>query len=126
MLLVLLIVPFAAGKDSPLAYQQGTITGWNTQHGSVTGAATGRSIPTHKDVYDLKGVEATYEFDDCGSFGTGKFQAGQAVEYRVDGKRIYVRRNDGKEYKCKIEGMKTAESQKPDASPSTAPSAKPQ
>jgi hypothetical protein len=55
----------------------------------------------------LKGAEAVYEIDDCGFFGAGHFEAGQAVDYRVDGKRIFIRRDDGKEYKCKMEGVKT-------------------
>jgi hypothetical protein len=98
----------AAGSDKqPPTYQKGTITGWNTQHSTVTGAATGRSIPTHKEVYDLKGPDATYQIDDCGAFSTGKFQVGQAVDYRADGKKIYIRKEDGSEQKCKIEGVKT-------------------
>jgi hypothetical protein len=117
---LLLATMLAAADKMPPTYQKGTITGWNTQHSTVTGAATGRSIPTHKDVYDLKGAEATYQFDDCGTFQTGKFEVGQAVDYRVEGKRIYVRRSDGKEYKCKMEGMQTVEGTKPDAPPAAA------
>jgi len=123
---VLLAATMAAGADkTPPTYQHGTITGWNTQNGSVTGAATGRSIARHKDVYDLKGVEATYQFDDCGALRTGKFEAGQSVDYRVDGKRIYVRRSDGKEYKCKIEGVNAVEGQKPETTTTATSPAKP-
>jgi hypothetical protein len=42
------------------------------------------------------------------------------VDYRVNGGRLYVRRDDGKEYKCKIEGQKTLQDAK-----TVAPSAKP-
>jgi hypothetical protein len=47
--------------------------------------------------------------DYCGAFQAGKFETGQAVDYRVDGERLYIRRDDGKEYKCKIEGTSSAE-----------------
>jgi hypothetical protein len=38
----------------------------------------------------------------------------------MDGERLYIRRDDGKEYKCKIEGTKATEGAKTDA-PSAAP-----
>ena len=61
---VLLIATITVGADkTPHTYQPGTITGWNTQHYSVTDAATGRSIPAHKQVYNLKGAEAVYDID---------------------------------------------------------------
>jgi hypothetical protein len=60
----------------------------------------------------------SYQIDYCGAFQAGKFQTGQAVDYRVDGEKLCIRRDDGKEYKCKIEGQKTAEGAKSDA-PST-------
>jgi hypothetical protein len=44
----------------------------------------------------------TYQLDDCGSF-----DAGQAVEYRVEKKRVYIRKENGKEHKCSIEGVQT-------------------
>ena len=42
-----------------------------------------------------------YQIDDCASFAPD-----QIVEYRADGDRIYIRRDNGKEHKCRIEGAK--------------------
>jgi hypothetical protein len=67
----------------------------------------------------LKGADLVYKIDYCGRFQVGKFGIGQAVEYRVDGERLYIRRDDGKEYKCKIEGTKAAEGAKPDTPTTT-------
>jgi hypothetical protein len=47
-----------------------------------------------------------------------KGSLGQAVDYRVDGERLYIRRDNGKEYKCKIEGQKSWEDGKTVAPPS--------
>ncbi len=52
-----------------------------------------------------------------------------AVNYRVDetdedDRRLYVSRDNGEEYKCKIEGQKMLERGKNDV-PSTAPAAAP-
>lgn len=104
-LFVLLLATIAVGADKTShTYQRGTITGWNTQHYSraFSSGGTVMSAPGHKKFYDLKGVGVLYEIDDCGSF-----EAGQAVDYRVDGKKIYILRENGKEHKCRIEGVKT-------------------
>jgi hypothetical protein len=68
----------------------------------------------------LKGADLVYQIDDCGSFQSGKFDAGQSVDYRVDGERLYILHDNDKEYKCKIEGTRAVEGAKPDA-----PAAKP-
>jgi len=103
-LFVSLIYTFAVGEDKPPhVYQSGTITGWSTQHFSrpVTVGGNVYAAPGHKKFYELKGVGMTYQLDDCGSFS-----AGQAVEYRVEGKKVYIRKESGKEHKCSIEGVK--------------------
>jgi hypothetical protein len=59
----------------------------------------------------------SHHIDYCGSFQEGVFNAWQAVDYRLEGDRLYVLREDAKEFKCKIEGKKTLESPKTDAPP---------
>jgi len=49
--------------------------------------------------------------DYCGAFQAGKFELGQAVDYRADETnkddvRLYIRRDNSKDYKGKIEGKK--------------------
>ncbi|MGA2019943.1 MAG: hypothetical protein ABSH02_05075 [Candidatus Sulfotelmatobacter sp.] len=104
MALFVLLSTFVVGGDQPPhVYQPGTITGWSTQHYARAYAIGGRvsSAPGHKKFYELKGVGMTYQLDDCGSF-----EAGQAVEYRVEGKKVYIHKENGKEHKCGIEGVK--------------------
>jgi len=104
ILFVLLVSTVAVGADkTPYLYQSGTITGWSTQHYSRAVSVGGNvyPAPSHKKFYELKGVGMTYQLDDCGSF-----TAGQAVDYRVGGKKVYIRRENGKEHKCSIEGVK--------------------
>lgn len=123
-LFVLLAATVAASGDgTPRTYQHGTITGWSTRY--YPAGLSGK----HK-FFELKGGGMIYQIDDCGSFQAGQFTAGQAVDYRVDeadphDKRVYIRRDGGKEYKCKMDGAKAIEGAKPDASPTPAPSAKP-
>ncbi len=103
--LVLLVMPIAECSDkSPHSYQSGVIAGWNTQHYARAFSIGGQvsSAPGHKKFYELKGIGMTYTLDDCGSFN-----AGQAVDYRVEGKKIYIRKENGKEHKCSIEGVKS-------------------
>jgi hypothetical protein len=103
-ILVLLMSTIAVGGDAPPhTYQPGTITGWDTQHYSRAFSVGGHvsSAPGHKKFYELKGVGMIYQLDDCGSF-----DAGQAVDYRVEGKKVYIRKENGKEHKCGIEGVK--------------------
>jgi hypothetical protein len=49
------------------------------------------------------------------------------VDYRVEKNdlRLCIRRDNGKEYKCKIEGKKTLEAAKTDAPSTSTPPAKP-
>jgi hypothetical protein len=118
-LFILLVTAIAFGADKPPhVYQPGTITGWSTQHFARAFAIGGQvsSAPGHKKFYELKGVGTTYTLDDCGSFG-----AGQAVEYRVDGKKVYIRKENGKEHKCGIEGVKTEASSTAPEQPSPRP-----
>jgi hypothetical protein len=120
-LFVLLVATIAAGADkTPPTYQKGTIMGYNTRVDPWGGNGNYRRA----QVYELKGTDLVYRIDYCGSFQSGKFEAGQAVDYRVDGKRLYIRRDDDKEYGCKIEGTRVLEGTKPDA-PATAPAAAP-
>jgi hypothetical protein len=89
-------------------------------------------------VYELQGVDQVYLIDYCGAFQAGKFSLGQVVNYRVDeadkdDMRLYIRRDDRKEYNCKIEGKRVLEGAKTDAAsaatsvppPTAAPSSKP-
>jgi hypothetical protein len=119
-LFVLLAAAIVAGAgETARTYQHGTITGWSTKY--YPSGFSGK----HK-FFELKGDGMVYQIDDCGSFQAGQFTAGQTVDYRVDeadpnDKRIYIRRDDGKEYKCKMDGARAS------AAPSSpAPSAKPQ
>jgi len=120
VLFVLLIATIAVAADkTPPTYQKGTITGWDKRT-DIRSGAKGETVTRNKKVYELKGADLVYQVDYCGAFQAGKFTAGQAVDYRVDGERLYIRRDDGKEYKCKIEGTKATEGAKTDA-PSAAP-----
>ena len=125
-LFAVLIATFAAGADKTPTYQKGTIKGWDKrtdvwpfQDGN------GEYLPRDKMVFELKGADLVYLIDYCGAFQAGKFDLGQAVDYRVDeteksDPRLYIRRDNGKEYKCKIEGKRIPENAKTNA-PSTAP-----
>ncbi|HWY21587.1 MAG TPA: hypothetical protein VNX26_10230 [Candidatus Acidoferrum sp.] len=110
-------------------YQQGTIMGYDIRRDtSVFGGGGGNGAPAspvqtmtrRAKVYELKGAGLVYKVDYCGAFQAGKFGVGQTVDYRVDGERLYIRHDEGKEYSCKIEGTRAAESAKPDA-PATKP-----
>jgi hypothetical protein len=121
---VLLLTPIATCSDqTPPKYQKGTVMGWDIRVDSNTSGGGGNSPVTTTNrrakVYELKGTDLIYKIDYCGAFQAGKFGTGQTVEYRVDGERLYIRRDNGKEYKCKIEGTKAVEGAKTD-SPSTA------
>ncbi len=116
-LFVLLVATIGVGDDkTPHTYQKGTITGWDTRI-DIRNAGNGQRVRRRTRVYELKTADLVYEIDDCGAFQAGQFTAGQAVDYRVDtaDKRIYILHDNGKEYKCKMEGAKTAEDDKTDA-----------
>ena len=105
--MVLTSAVLLASDKIPHVYQQGTITGWTTQHYSRAYSIGGRvsSAPGHKKFYELKGIGMKYQLDDCGSF-----TAGQAVNYRVEGNKLYIQKENGKEHKCRIEGVSTEDS----------------
>lgn len=116
-LFVLLTATIAAGDDkTPHSYQKGTITGWDTRI-DIRRGNNGQRIPRRTRVYELKTPDLVYEIDDCGAFQAGQFTAGQVVDYRVEAadKRVYLLRENGKEYRCKMEGARTAEGDKTDA-----------
>jgi hypothetical protein len=120
-LLVLLFATFAVGSDKTVpTYQKGTIKGWDTAT-DVISAGNG-ALPRKKTVYELKGVNFIYLFDYCDAFQAGKFELGQGVDYRVDETNeddlsLYIRRDKGKEYKCKMGGKKVLEDAKSAALP---------
>ncbi len=106
-------------------YLHGTILGWGTQRYANNWSFGGAPPVTreHK-FYDLKGAGTLYQINDCGDF-----QTGQVVDYRVDesdkhDKKIYIRRDRGGAYECKLEGARAVEGNEPDA-PSAAPAAPP-
>ena len=100
---------FASNKTSH-TYQKGTISGWENRialWGEGFFGELGQGVPYEVTVFDLKGADTIYMIDSCGAFQAGRFGIGQAVDYRLDGDRLYIRRDNGKEYKCKIDGQKT-------------------
>ncbi len=128
-LLAVLLATFAVGSDKTLpTYQKGTIKGWDKRT-DIWGfpGNNGAPIPRNKTVFELRGTDLVYKIDYCGAFQAGKFELGQAVDYRVDKNdlRLYIRRDNGKEYKCKIEGKKILKGAKTDAPSTSAPPAKP-
>ena len=118
-LLAVLLATFAVGSDKTApAYQKGTIKGWDnrTDVGPFLDG-NGEPLPRKKTVFELKGIDFVYLIDYCGAFQAGRFELGQVVDYRVgetnkDDMRLYIRRENGREYKCKIEGKKVSESAK--------------
>jgi hypothetical protein len=113
---------------TPPVYQQGTITGWSTQVYQKAYARDSASLMGHKKFYDLKGTGLAYQITGIdhplwGGVGAcGPFETGQAVDYRIEDKKIYIRRENGKEQKCDIASERTVEGAKTDAPPSAAPS----
>jgi len=79
-LFVSLMATIAAGADK--TYQQGTVT-----------RNTGKNVS-----YELKGPGVHKWISNCADFRTG-----QTVDYRVEGDKVYIRRENGKEYKCGVE-----------------------
>ena len=121
MLLVVALATCAVGADkTQTSYQKGTIKGWDKQT-DMWGYGGNEPIPRDKTVFELKGTDLVYLIDYCGAFQAGKFDLGQPVDYRVDDQRLYIRRDNGKEYKCKIEGKKLVENAKTDAAPPAKP-----
>ena len=118
---VFLAVTAAIGGDkTPHDYKKGTITGWDTRM-DVRNTDKGSKYTRRTRVYELTATDLIYEIDDCDAFQAGQFTEGQVVDYRVDDAdqndlRIYVRRDSGKEYKCKMEGARILGSDKIDIS----------
>jgi hypothetical protein len=115
----LLLATFAfASEKTPHTYQKGTISGWESRT-DIWGAGffgtDAQGVPRKVTVFELKGADMIYLIDYCGAFQEGQFGLRQAVDYRLEGDRLYVRRDNGKEFKCKIEGQKTLEPSKNDA-----------
>jgi len=99
-IVLLLLVTAAPASDKPApSYQSGVITAWSNEP-----YARRFGHVLRKKEYELKGTGVTYEINDCGTF-----TAGQTIDYRVDGKKIYIRqeKDKDKENKCTIDGVKT-------------------
>jgi hypothetical protein len=115
-LLAVLLATFAVGADkTPHTYQKGTIRGWENRTdiwGAGIVGTDAEGVSRKVTVFELKSTELVYLIGYCGAFQAGQFGLGQAVDYRVNGGRLYIRRDDGKEYKCKIEGQKTLQDAK--------------
>jgi len=45
-------------------------------------------------VFELKGRDLVYLIDYCGAFQAGQFGLGQAMDYREDNERLYMRNHD--------------------------------
>jgi hypothetical protein len=74
----------AAGADkTPPTYQKGTISSISGNHMSC----------------ELEGIGIHKRISNCRDF-----QSGQSVDYRIKGDNVFIRRENGKEYKCSIEG----------------------
>jgi len=120
-----------AAKPTRFTYEKGTIEGYEVRRDiSVFGGGQGSSVGSaarKAKVYELHGADLIYKIDYCGAFQAGKFSTGQVVEYRVDGKRLYIRHDNDQEYKCQIEGTREPENAKQEsaktnaASPAAAP-----
>lgn len=110
--MAVLLATFAfASQKIPHTYQKGTVNGWENRTDMWWGGNNPRSVT----VFELKGADMVYMIDYCGAFQAGQFGLGQAVDYRLDGDRLYIRRDNGKEYKCKIEGQKVPDAPRNDA-----------
>jgi hypothetical protein len=122
--LAVLLVTCAVGSDKTQhTYQKGTIKGWENRidiWGAGFVGTDAEGVPRKVTVFELKGTDLIYMIDYCGAFQAGQFGLGQAVDYRADDERLYIRRDNSKEYKCKIEGQKSLDDAK-----TAAPSAKP-
>ncbi|HZR64242.1 MAG TPA: hypothetical protein VFA85_03785 [Terriglobales bacterium] len=78
LLIVLTAMAFA---DTGSEYQKGTLTKQNSVD----------------PMYELVGTKDHVWVRPC-----GEFQNGQAIEFRVAGDKAYIRRQNGKDYKCTI------------------------
>jgi hypothetical protein len=110
VLFILLAATIAAGADkTQRVYQKGSITGYDNR---LDLWLEDPHSPRRATVYELKGADYIYKIDYCSAFQAGQFTIGQAVDYRLDGDRLYIRHDVNKEYKCKIEGTRVPENAK--------------
>jgi hypothetical protein len=96
----------------PVSYKKGTVEGYDSRkdyYGNSNGTVSYRKAK----VYELHGTDMIYKVDYCGMFQAGQFSAGQSLDYRVDGDRLYILHDSIKEYSCKIEGTRLPENAKP-------------
>jgi hypothetical protein len=102
-------------SGQPVSYKKGTVEGYDTRkdyYSNGNGTLSARKAK----VYELHGADIIYKVDYCGMFQAGQFSLGQAVDYRVDGDRLYIVHDSTKEYSCKIEGTRLPEGVKPPSS----------
>lgn len=113
-----------ADVPPPPTFQKGTIEGYEVRHDtSVWGGTNSNSVGSYTrnaKVYELHGADFIYKVDYCGSFQAGQFSAGQVVEYRVEGDRLYIRHDNNKEYSCQVEGKRAPDNTKPPDPPAPA------
>jgi PEGA domain len=118
--------PRTDAPPQPITYLKGTILGYEAVYRISKGST---AAVRRANVYSLRGPDLIYQFDFCGAFQAGQFTAGQVVEFRVDGDRLYILRDTKKEYSCQIEGRQkvdsadaAADATQPDNSSSAPPS----
>lgn len=124
-ILAVLLSTCAVGSDkTPHIYQKGTIKRWENRT-DICGAGIvgtdGEGVLRNETVFEWKGTDRVYLVGYFGAFQAAQFGLGQPVDYRAnDDQRVYIRRDNGKEYECKMKGQKVPEEAK-----SVAPLAKP-
>jgi hypothetical protein len=112
-------------ESAPPKYQKGTIEGYEVRRDTHIGGGGGggNGAPAspvtawtrRAKVYELHGVDLIYKIDYCGAFQAGNFSPGQAVEYRLDGNRVYILHDNNKEYSCQLEGTRKPDNLNPAA-----------
>ena len=100
VIFALLIATCPAGADNQPSYQQGKITGWGNQLYERNFTINTAYPKASRKFYELNSSGMVYQID-C-----GPFDIGQTLEYRVDGKKIYIRQANGKEQTCGIASYK--------------------
>ncbi len=94
VLSILLFATIAIAADEP-NYQTGTLA---------------KHFSSAHNSYDLKDGDKGYQISNCGDF-----EDGQVVDYRVKEDKMYIHRDDGKDYKCTIEAKFTVDATVPSA-----------
>lgn len=95
------IHPDAVAITAPV-WQKGKILGYESLFRVARGTIASGIRRTN--VYELRGPDLIYLIDFCGAFQAGQFTTGQEVDFRVDADRLYIRRDNNKEYNCQIDG----------------------